>query len=81
MLKKAAIVVVAAAGALIATPVANADTADNDGINALNDNNLSVLPVQACNNNVAVLGIALPIASPQTGGCTNAPVVDHPSAG
>ncbi|KAA5837048.1 hypothetical protein ABT337_27455 [Saccharopolyspora hirsuta] len=78
MLKKAAIVAGAAAGLLALAPVANADSADNDGINILNDNNLSVLPVQACGNNVAVLGAVVPILSPQLNGCVNAPIVDHP---
>ncbi|MCI2421617.1 hypothetical protein MOQ72_29705 [Saccharopolyspora sp. K220] len=59
-------------------PVANADSADNDGINILNDNNASILPIQACGNNVAVLGIVLPILSPQLNECVNAPIVDHP---
>ncbi|GAA4850499.1 hypothetical protein [Saccharopolyspora rosea] len=80
MLKKAAIIAGAAAGLMALAPVANADTADNDGINLLNDNDLSVLPVQVCNSNVAVLGAIVPILSPQTGDCVNAPVVDHPSA-
>ncbi|MER7015644.1 hypothetical protein ABT324_29770 [Saccharopolyspora sp. NPDC000359] len=78
MLKKAAIVAGAAAGLLALAPVANADSADNDGINILNDNNLSVLPVQACGNNVAVLGAVVPILSPQLNHCVNAPVIDHP---
>ncbi|CAM3694951.1 hypothetical protein GCM10009799_19940 [Nocardiopsis rhodophaea] len=39
------------------------------------NNNLQVLPVQVCNANVGVLGLALPIASPQTTGhCTNGPI-------
>ncbi|MGP4019680.1 hypothetical protein [Saccharopolyspora sp. 5N708] len=59
-------------------PIANADSADNDGINVLNDNNLSVLPIQACGNNVAVLGAVVPILSPQLNKCVNAPIVDHP---
>ncbi|SDX59125.1 hypothetical protein SAMN05216215_1012195 [Saccharopolyspora shandongensis] len=78
MLKKAAIVAGAAAGLLALAPVANADSADNDGINIGNDNNLSVLPVQACGNNVAVLGAVVPILSPQLNNCVNAPIVDHP---
>ncbi|MGW1676511.1 hypothetical protein [Saccharopolyspora sp. NPDC002376] len=78
MLKKAAIVAGAAAGLLALAPVANADSADNDGINILNDNNLSVLPIQACGNNVAVLGAVVPILSPQLNHCVNAPIVDHP---
>ncbi|GAA3365763.1 MULTISPECIES: hypothetical protein [Saccharopolyspora] len=80
MLKKAVVVAGAAAGLMALAPIANADSADNDGVNLLNDNNLSVLPVQACGNNVAVLGAVVPILSPQTSDCVNAPVVDHPSA-
>ncbi|WP_258343190.1 hypothetical protein [Saccharopolyspora gregorii] len=79
MLKKAVVVAGAAAGLMALAPIANADSADNDGVNLLNDNNLSVLPVQACGNNVAVLGAVVPILSPQTSDCVNAPVVDHPS--
>ncbi|KEI44700.1 hypothetical protein GU90_08570 [Saccharopolyspora rectivirgula] len=60
-------------------PLAHADSVDNDGINILNDNNISVLPVQACGNNIAVLGIVLPLLSPQDVNCVNAPIVDHPS--
>ncbi|RKT83407.1 hypothetical protein SAMN05421805_105107 [Saccharopolyspora antimicrobica] len=78
MLKKAAIVAGAAAGLLALAPVANADSADNDGINILNDNNLSVLPIQACGNNVAVVGAVVPVLSPQLNSCVNAPIVDHP---
>ncbi|MGW5642549.1 hypothetical protein ACWEV3_16810 [Saccharopolyspora sp. NPDC003752] len=78
MLKKAAIVAGAAAGLLALAPVAYADSADNDGINVLNDNNVSVLPIQACGNNVAVAGAVVPILSPQLNNCVNAPIVDHP---
>ncbi|GAA0513332.1 hypothetical protein GCM10011581_04010 [Saccharopolyspora subtropica] len=78
MLKKAAIVAGAAAGLLAVAPVANADSADNDGINILNDNNISAVPVELCGNNVAVLGAVVPLLSPQLSGCVNAPVVDHP---
>ncbi|TWG07939.1 hypothetical protein [Saccharopolyspora dendranthemae] len=60
-----------------ATP-ASADSSDNDGLNIGNDNNLSVLPVQLCGNNVGVLGLVAPIASPQNSECVNAPIVDHP---
>ncbi|MGP4020458.1 hypothetical protein [Saccharopolyspora sp. 5N708] len=76
----ASVAAVAAAMLAVASP-AFADSADNDGINALEDNNLSVIPVQACGNNVAVLAIVLPILSPQADKCVNAPIVDHPSAG
>ncbi len=56
-----------------------ADTADNDGVNLLDDNNISAVPVQACGNNVgALVGIVVPILSPQSSECVNAPVVDHP---
>ncbi|TDD41576.1 hypothetical protein E1288_32200 [Saccharopolyspora elongata] len=56
-----------------------ADSADNDGINAVNDNNVSAVPVQACGNNVgAAIGVVVPILSPQANNCVNAPVVDHP---
>ncbi|MDA3624380.1 hypothetical protein OU415_02960 [Saccharopolyspora sp. WRP15-2] len=54
-----------------------ADSADNDGINLLNDNNVSVLPVQLCGNNVGVLALVVPIASPQANACVNAPIWDH----
>ncbi|MBA8822872.1 hypothetical protein FHX42_000201 [Saccharopolyspora lacisalsi] len=80
MLKKAAIIGGAAAGMIALAPVASADTHDNDGVNLLNDNNISVLPVQACGNNVAVLGVVVPIGSPQASECVNAPVVDHPTS-
>lgn len=56
-----------------------ADSADNEGINVGNGNNASVVPVQACANNVgAAIGAAVPILSPQHAKCVNAPVVDHP---
>ncbi len=58
-----------------------ADSHDNNGINALDDNNISAVPIQACNDNVAaVVAAVVPIASPQNAQCTNAPVVDHPVA-
>ena len=80
MLKKAVIVAGAAAGLMALAPIANADSADNDGVNLLNDNNISAVPVQLCGNNVAVVGAVVPILSPQTSQCVNAPVVDHPSS-
>ncbi|SFS38066.1 hypothetical protein [Saccharopolyspora flava] len=56
-----------------------ADTADNDGVNLLDDNNISAVPVQACGNNVgAAIGVVVPVLSPQSSDCVNAPVVDHP---
>lgn len=55
-----------------------ADSAENDGLNIGNDNNLSAVPVQLCGNNVAAAGAVVPLASPQSSECVNAPVVDHP---
>ncbi|GAA0513325.1 hypothetical protein GCM10011581_04000 [Saccharopolyspora subtropica] len=78
MLKKAGIVAGAAAGLLAVAPAAYADSADNDGINILNDNNISAVPVQLCGNNVAVLGAVVPLLSPQLNDCVNAPIADHP---
>ncbi|MEV6232747.1 hypothetical protein AB0L88_33280 [Saccharopolyspora shandongensis] len=75
-----AVVLAAGAGMLVGGTPALADSADNDGINIGNDNNLSVLPVQLCGNNVGVLGAVVPIGSPQSSECTNAPIVDHPGA-
>lgn len=54
-----------------------ADSADNDGVNLLNDNNASVLPVQLCGNDVAVLGAVADVASPENTECVNAPIGDH----
>ncbi|MEV0704491.1 hypothetical protein AB0I53_42150 [Saccharopolyspora sp. NPDC050389] len=54
-----------------------ADSYGNDGINLLNDNNVSVLPVQLCGNNVGVLALVAPIGSPQINNCVNAPIFDH----
>lgn len=75
-----AVVLAASAGMLVGGTPALADSAGNDGINIGNDNNLSVLPVQLCGNNVGVLGAVVPIGSPQNSECTNAPIVDHPGA-
>ena len=69
--------VVVGAG-LLTGGTAFADSADNDGVNIGNDNNASVLPIQLCGNNIAVLGAVVPTASPQNAACINAPIVDHP---
>jgi hypothetical protein len=72
----------AALGVMTLGTAAFADSADNDGINALDDNNISAVPVQLCGNNVgAVVGIVVPILSPQVNHCVNAPIIDHPKAG
>jgi hypothetical protein len=77
----AGVAAAAAATLAIASP-AFADSASNNGINALDDNNVSAVPVQACGNNVGVLiGVVVPILSPQVNKCVNAPIVDHPKAG
>ena len=55
-----------------------ADSADNDGVNVGNDNNISVLPVQACGNDIAVLGAVVKALSASSTNCVNAPIVDHP---
>ncbi|RCW45195.1 hypothetical protein DFQ14_103161 [Halopolyspora algeriensis] len=70
----------AALGMVTMGSVAFADSSDNDGINVLNDNNISAVPVQLCGNNVAAVGVVLPLLSPQNSQCVNAPIVDHPSA-
>ncbi|MGW5642088.1 hypothetical protein ACWEV3_10285 [Saccharopolyspora sp. NPDC003752] len=69
----------AGTGLLAGAAPAFADSADNDGINVGNDNNLSLLPIQLCGNNIAVLGLVVPILSPQANDCVNAPIVDHPT--
>ncbi|WP_017976532.1 hypothetical protein [Actinopolyspora halophila] len=81
MLKKAtAAAGIAAAGMMAMAPVASADTKGNDGINILNDNNISAVPIQLCGNDVAVLGAVAEVLSPEQSQCVNAPVVDHPKA-
>ena len=76
MAKKAAILTGAVAGLLALAPVANADSGDNDGVNLLNDNNISVLPIQACDTNV--VGKLVNQDSPEKVKCVNAPLTDHP---
>ena len=69
---------VAATAMLALAGPAFADSADNEGVNVGNDNNISAVPVQLCGNNAAVLGAVVPTLSPQTPSCVDAPVVDHP---
>ncbi|MEV6234075.1 hypothetical protein AB0L88_40050 [Saccharopolyspora shandongensis] len=73
----AGVAAAAAAMMAIASP-AFADSANNNGINLLDDNNVSAVPVQLCGNNVAVAALVVPILSPQINNCVNAPIVDHP---
>lgn len=72
----------AAFSALLAfVPTAFGDSANDNGVNGGNGNNASVIPVQLCNDNVAAaLGAVVPLLSPASAQCTNAPVVDHPVA-
>ncbi|MBE9374292.1 hypothetical protein IQ251_07505 [Saccharopolyspora sp. HNM0983] len=67
----------AAAAVLAIGSPAFADSADNDGVNLLNDDNVSVLPVQLCGNDVAALGANLSVGSPEDTDCVNAPIDDH----
>ncbi|WP_246868849.1 hypothetical protein [Saccharopolyspora sp. ASAGF58] len=76
----AGVATTAAAMMAIASP-AFADSANNHGVNLLDDNNASAVPVQACGNNVAVLGAVVSLLSPQINNCVNAPIVDHPKMG
>ncbi len=75
-----------AAGLLMASPLAFAGTSEHEhvgphkghmkaeeeeynGINVLNENNV-VVPVQACGDQVAVVGLIVPVLSPNTTACT-----------
>ncbi|MQA94644.1 MAG: hypothetical protein GEV11_08300 [Streptosporangiales bacterium] len=41
------------------------------------NNNVQLIPIQLCNSDIAVLGVQVPIASPETTGpCINGPVQD-----
>lgn len=71
----------AAVGMATLGGLAFADSMDNNGANLIDDNNISAVPIQLCNDNVgALLGAVVPILSPTNAQCTNAPVVDHPVA-
>ncbi|APU17244.1 MULTISPECIES: hypothetical protein [Actinoalloteichus] len=80
-MRTSARVLTAAAGATLGAMMlgapAFADTVDSDGVNAVNDNQISAVPIQACGNNVAaVIGVIVPVLSPQISDCTNAPQTD-----
>lgn len=74
-----------AAGLMSVGAPAFADSAGNNGINVLDDDNLSVLPIQVCNSGTTDL-LAIPLHllsdnegnSPHDVDCTNAPILDHP---
>ncbi len=78
MLKKAVVVAGAAASFLALAPMAHADGVDVDA-NLLNDNNISALPIQVVDNNIAVIGSVVPSGVPETGQAINAPVLGYPS--
>jgi hypothetical protein len=79
VLKKAAIIAGSATSLMALAPIAHADSADNDGVNVANDNNVSVAPVQLCGS--ALAGTPLfQVLSPEQNQCVNAPLVDHPSS-
>lgn len=58
-------------------PVAHVDSSDDDGVNVLNGNNVSVLPVEVCDGNV--LGKLVNQDSSSEIHCENAPLADHPT--
>ncbi|KIH97793.1 hypothetical protein LP52_17240 [Streptomonospora alba] len=63
----------AALGALLLAGPAQAQT--HGGDQQFNQN-LQVVPISVCNANAAVLGVTVPVLSPQTtGDCTNGPSV------
>jgi hypothetical protein len=78
-----------AAGLMSLGAPAFADSTGNNGINLLDDDNLSVLPVQVCNNGevVPVLSDVVDLSghpqvhSPDTTNCSDAPIMDHPTIG
>lgn len=72
-------------GLLVVGAPAYADSTGNNGINALDDNNVSAVPVQVCNTGainvgsiLANVGSGLTSSSPQNVNCVDAPIVDHP---
>jgi hypothetical protein len=69
-----------AAGLVLAGSPAFADSADNDGVNIGNDNNIVIAPIQLCDASLLGGAVNLLIGSPQNNNCVNAPLVDHPSA-
>lgn len=74
-----------AAGLMSLGAPAFADSHGDNGLNLLDDNNLSVLPIQVCNTGeiVPVLSDVVDLLghpqsqSPDTNNCANAPIQDH----
>ncbi|GAA1092201.1 hypothetical protein [Nocardiopsis composta] len=74
MLRKFAVAGLVAGAALGSVLMAGPAQA-GDGSDQQFNQNVQVLPVQVCNANVAVLGLTVPVLSPQsTGDCTNGPI-------
>ncbi|GAB3463012.1 hypothetical protein GCM10027570_49770 [Streptomonospora sediminis] len=74
MLRKLGIAGVIAGAALGAVVAASPASAGGYGGDQQYNQNLQVVPIQACNTNAAVLGLTVPVLSPQTtGDCTNGP--------
>jgi hypothetical protein len=77
---------VAIGSGLIATGApAYADSTNNNGVNLLDGNNVSVLPIQLCPGSSGILSDIVKVGSgsalsPQTTNCVNAPIIDHPRA-
>jgi hypothetical protein len=72
-----------AAGLMSLGAPAFADSTGNNGLNLLDDNNISVLPVQACPGKLTILGELVPALnttsnSPSSATCTQTPIQDHP---
>jgi hypothetical protein len=87
MVKKAGIIAAAAAGLMILGAPAFADDVNNThngqlGLVNVNDVDIAKdinanVPVGACNNNVGVLAVIVPVLSPQTAGsCSSGAIVD-----
>ncbi|CAL99565.1 hypothetical protein A8924_0602 [Saccharopolyspora erythraea NRRL 2338] len=66
-------------GLLATASPALADSVDNDGVNVANGNNVSLLPIQLCGNDIAIVGAVVEALSTTDTKCVNAPIVDHPS--
>lgn len=80
-----AAVISAASLTMVAAP-AFADSAGNNGVNLLNDNNISVAPIQACPGKLTVVGDLVTVLnsrtnSPNSVTCAQAPISDHSTPG
>lgn len=71
-----------AAGLMSLGAPAFADSTGNNGLNLLDDNDISVLPVQACPGKLTVLSDLIPVLnttsnSPNNVTCGQTPIKDH----